>query len=130
MRELHLAWIHARLGDTLQRVVATGSATDARAIDAEFAAHHLAGLAVLEEAIAFAVRALVRSFPAATSSTRATPSSPHSTRTGTSSSRIYPTTTLTSPGAVTCRSDLRTLAARRCAGSLSLVQGRGCEFSA
>jgi hypothetical protein len=37
-----------------------------RAIDAEFAAHHLAGLASLEAAIVFAARALVHSFPAVT----------------------------------------------------------------
>ena len=35
-----------------------------RPIDAEFAAHHLAGLASLEAAIVFAARALVYSFPA------------------------------------------------------------------
>ena len=34
------------------------------AIDAEVAAHHLAGLASLEAAIVFAARALVLSFPA------------------------------------------------------------------
>jgi hypothetical protein len=37
-----------------------------RVIDAEFAVRHLAGLASLEAAVVFAVRALLHSFPAVT----------------------------------------------------------------